>query len=113
MKLKSLLVLSVFAFSTSAFAVPLQAVDKESFKGTWPFSFSEGQLQCLKGGAYIMNFKDNKVYALTGLARNLGKSWGALPLESKTPVWLNDPKNKGAKMSLSDITDAALALCDK
>lgn len=113
MRFKSLLVVSAFVFSTSVFAVPFQAVDKKSFKGTWPFSFSEGQLQCLKGGVYIMNFDDNKVYALTGLARNLGKSWGAQPLDPQTPVWLNNPEINGMKMDLSDITNAALKLCDK
>lgn len=113
MKRKCILALFSLSLSISSFAAPFQAIDKESFKGVWPFSFAEAQLQCLDGAAYVMNFDDNQLYALTGLARIKGKSMGALPLEPNTKIWLNNPEASGLKMSLGDVTSAALALCDK
>ena len=68
--------------STSAFAIPFKGIERSSFNGTWPFSSNEVQLQCLDNNVYVMNFDDNKLYALTGAARVKGKSFGALPLEA-------------------------------
>ncbi len=113
MKRKYLLAFFSLALSTSALAVPFQAIDKETFKGIWPFASDEVQLQCLDGAAYVMNFDDNQLYALTGLAQTKGKSMGALPLDPKTKIWLDNPEAPGLKMSLGDVTSAALALCGK
>lgn len=111
MKYGSLIMAFALSVSTSALATPFKAIEKETFQGVWPFSFKEAQLQCLDGAAYVMNFEDNKIYALTGLARVMGKKKGVLPLEPETEVWLDNPDMPGAKMSLSDVTSAALALC--
>lgn len=113
MKYKLAITVSAMIISSSAFAVPFQAIDKETFKGVWPFSSDEVQLQCLDGNPYVMNFNDNEVYALTGAAQVQGRSWGARPLDNKNKFWLDDEKAKGLKKSLSDVTSAALALCGK
>ncbi len=113
MKHKLLAALSTLFISTTVSAMPFQSIEKESFKGVWPFNADEVQLQCLDGNAYVMNFDDNKLYALTGAARINGRSFGALPLDNDNKFWLSDEKTKGLKKSLSDVTNAALALCDK
>ncbi|MFV9298132.1 MULTISPECIES: DUF2511 domain-containing protein [Citrobacter] len=106
--------LAVLAFtSASAIAVPFKAIDSDSFNGTWPFAPNEVQLQCLDGNAYVMNFDDNKIYALTSAARVKGKAFGALPLEESNKFWLDDRSAPGLKKSLYDVTKGALELCDK
>lgn len=98
--------------SASALAVPLKAIEKNSFNGRWPFSADEVQLQCLNGNPYVMNFDDNKTYALTGAAEVKGKSFGALSLYN-SKFWLDDKESPGLKIDLSDVIDAALDLCSK
>ncbi|WP_233594573.1 DUF2511 domain-containing protein [Citrobacter freundii] len=99
--------------STSTFAIPFKGIERSSFNGTWPFSSNEVQLQCLDNNVYVMNFDDNKLYALSGAARVKGKSFGALPLEASDKFWLDDKSSPGLKVSLSDVTNAAFELCDK
>ncbi|MCS2168177.1 YebY family protein [Scandinavium manionii] len=113
MKHKLLVALSALFISATASAMPFQAIEKGSFNGVWPFNTDEVQLQCLDGNAYVMNFDDNKLYALTGSARVSGRSFGALPLDNDNSFWLSVEKTKGLKKSLSDVTNAALALCGK
>ncbi|HBR3209718.1 TPA: DUF2511 domain-containing protein [Klebsiella pneumoniae] len=98
--------------STSALAVPFKAIEKNTFGGNWPFSADEVQLQCLDGNPYVMNFDDNKIYALTGSAKVKGKSFGALPLDN-SKFWLDDKKSPGMKVGLGDVIEAALDLCGK
>ena len=113
MKNKYLVIVASLLICGSAFAIPFKAIEKDNFGGAWPFSFKEAQLQCLDGAAYVMNFDDNKLYALTGLARVKGKSMGVLPLDSGSKVWLDNPQMPGTKITLSDVTSAALDLCGK
>lgn len=91
----------------------IQGASLESFNGVWPFNTDEVQLQCLDGNPYVMNFDDNKLYALTGLARIKGKTFGALPLDNNNPFWLDNDAAPGLKKSLGDVTKAAFDLCDK
>ncbi|MCT2388595.1 YebY family protein [Erwinia pyrifoliae] len=113
MKHHVILIATALLASSSALAMPFQAIEKSDFKGVWPFSFKEAQLQCLDGAAYVMNFDDNKMYALTGFAKVKGKKMGVLPLDPDSKVWLDNPDMPGMKMSLGDVTTAALVLCDK
>ena len=114
MNKKRIALLAALALSSaSAFAVPFKAIDSDSFNGSWPFSTKEVQLQCLDGHAYVMNFDDNKIYALTSAARVKGKSFGALTLEENNKFWLDDKGAPGLKKSLGDVTSAALELCNK
>ncbi|HIF6611866.1 DUF2511 domain-containing protein [Serratia marcescens] len=99
--------------STSAIAVPFKAIEKDDFSGQWPFSTDEAQLQCLDGNPFVMNFDDNKTYALTGSAAVKGKSFGALLLEPDNKFWVDDKNSPGLKVSLSDVISAALDLCGK
>ncbi|TXE42460.1 DUF2511 domain-containing protein [Serratia marcescens] len=99
--------------STSAIAVPFKAIEKDEFNGKWPFSTDEAQLQCLDGNPYVMNFDDNKTYALTGAAAVKGKSFGALLLEPNNKFWVDDKSTPGLKVGLSDVINAALDLCGK
>lgn len=106
-------IVSFLFISTSVSAVPFKVIEKDTFKGVWPFSFKEAQLQCLNGALYVMNPDDNKEYALNGLAWERGKDTGYFPLKPDSKVWLDNPKIPGTKMDLSDVTSAALALCGK
>lgn len=51
MKAKKIQLLITFLslFSFSAIAMPLKAIDRESFHGVWPFNVDEVQLQCFEG----------------------------------------------------------------
>lgn len=100
------------ALSTSALAVPFKAIEKNTFNGNWPFSADEVQLRCLDDSPYVMNFDDNKTYALTGSAKIKGKSFGALPIEN-SKFWIDDKHSPGMKVSLGDVINAALDLCGK
>lgn len=115
MKVKNVQLLVTFLsmFSFSAVAMPFKTIERESFNGVWPFNTDEVQLQCLDGNPYVMNFDDNKLYALTGLARIKGKTFGALPLDNNNPFWLDNDAAQGLKKSLGDVTKAAFDLCDK
>ncbi|ELV7639702.1 TPA: DUF2511 domain-containing protein [Escherichia coli] len=115
MKVKNVQLLVTFLsmFSFSAVAMPFKTIERESFNGEWPFNTDEVQLQCLDGNPYVMNFDDNKLYALTGLARIKGKTFGALPLDNNNPFWLDNDAAPGLKKSLGDVTKAAFDLCDK
>ncbi|EKR6940738.1 DUF2511 domain-containing protein [Escherichia coli] len=115
MKVKNVQLLVTFLsmFSFSAVAMPFKNIERESFNGVWPFNTDEVQLQCLDGNPYVMNFDDNKLYALTGLARIKGKTFGALPLDNNNPFGLDNDAAPGLKKNLGDVTKAAFDLCDK
>lgn len=108
--------LLMIAFVGIALSVPSVAmsgsrvVEKKDFKGKWPFTFEKVELRCIKRARYAVNPDDGSVYALTGFAQVMGKKYGAQRLDSTTSVWL-DGDFPGTKVSLSDISDAAGALC--
>ncbi|HEJ6912272.1 TPA: DUF2511 domain-containing protein [Serratia marcescens] len=112
-KILTTTLLAALFFPPVSFAKPPQVIEKSEYKGQWPFSFKEGALQCIKGGAFVLDYDSGKMYALTGLARSIASRVGALPLEPDSEVWLEDPNDPGSKISLSDMTSKALALCDE
>lgn len=104
----------IFCISAIAAAVPLKAVSEEDYGNKWAFNSGEVQLQCINGGAFVMDYDTNAVYAITGLANQLAKS-GKYPAEdiNGSSFWKENPELPGAKISLGPFINDALALCDK
>ncbi|WP_108062669.1 DUF2511 domain-containing protein [Poseidonibacter lekithochrous] len=87
-------------------------VNKDDFKGKWPFSVEEVILSCYMQDDVklpIVTIKGDR-YGLTAYANNLHGSFDDINAINK--FWIDDIKNKGLKVSLGDITNAALKLCD-
>lgn len=89
-----------------------KTITKESFSGRWPFSVNQVVLNC-----YISNETklpvvtiDGNRYGLTGYANNLHGSFDDINAINK--YWLDDENNKGLKISLSDVLDEAIKLCN-
>ena len=125
---KCIFVFLSFFFCSAAFASGSIAVSKEGYKGDWPFSVDRGELSCLDGVAVV--FKANGVmYAVNGMASSRG-------YKDIEPIWLEDPslkemaaqiaesngesvddvmKQMGGplRISIHNITQDGLALCDK
>lgn len=83
---------------------------RASFKGEWPLLRESATLKCWPAGggdtpavAVIVEGHD---FALTGFSAAYLKQ-PFLPAAE----WLDDDSNPGAKVSLSDLTEAAVALC--
>ena len=87
-------------------------INKKDFKGQWPFNVDEVMLSCYMQGDVklpVVTIKGDR-YGLTGYANNLHGSFEDTNAINK--FWIDDPNNKGMKVSLSDITKAANKLCD-
>lgn len=111
---KLILALSLaVSFAVSA-AGPFEAISSDEYGAKWAFNTDEVQLQCFYGGAFIFNYDNDKVYALTGLAKTLAKNGKvvAFPIDD-SDLWKNDAQIPGAKMDLSPFINRALKLCDK
>lgn len=87
-------------------------ISKETFKGTWPFTVTEGRIIC--GPFMAVGFKSRGVtYAVNGLAH---KRYSDI-----TPIWLPDPRIKthpdlghlfeGMKVSIGDVLSYGLKYC--
>lgn len=84
------------------------AVSKDDLGEAWPFSVSEGVLDCEgSGGVGAVTFEANgTTYAVNGVAKDQG---AGADIEE---IWLDDPTIPGAKKSISPIIDRGLALCE-
>lgn len=100
--------------SSTALSMPLKAVSKDDYGDKWAFTSDEVQLQCFYGGAFVMDYDTNNVYALTGLANQLAKK-GKYPADdiNGSAFWKENPEMPGAKISLAPFISDALALCEK
>lgn len=79
------------------------------FGDDWPLTVDEGILSCYlrDGGAnreVVLKVGD-VVYAINGIAKGSGR-WAEID-----PIWLDNPRIAGTKISLQPFLDAGLALC--
>ncbi len=90
-----------------------KAVDKASFQGDWALAVDSGVLNC-ENQAVSFTAPDGKIYALNGSGKVYSKknNLGWIEVEPSNPIWLEDPEIKGAKVSISDMISAGLALCE-
>lgn len=100
--------------SSVSLASPLKAVSKDDYGDKWAFTSDEVQLQCIDGGAFVMDYDTNNVYAISGLANQLAKK-GKYPADdiNGSSFWKENPDIPGAKISLAPFITDALALCGK
>lgn len=100
--------------SSVSLASPLKAVSKDDYGDKWAFTSDEVQLQCIDGGAFVMDYDTNNVYAISGLANQLAKK-GKYPADdiNGSSFWKENPDMPGAKISLAPFITDALALCGK
>ncbi|WP_341263542.1 DUF2511 domain-containing protein [Morganella morganii] len=72
--MKKILLSCILLMVTSTVsAMPLKAISKDDYGDKWAFTSDEVQLQCIDGGAFVMDYDTNNVYAMTGLANQLAK----------------------------------------
>ena len=82
-----------------------RTVRASDFGDAWPFTVSEGRVNCFKAGHTLTFAPSSAVsYALTGGARADGYA-------DITPIWRDDPNIPGAKVNLQPITEAARKQC--
>lgn len=100
--------------SSVSLASPLKAVSKDDYGDKWAFTSNEVQLQCIDGGAFVMDYDTNNVYAISGLANQLAKK-GKYPADdiNDSTFWKENPEMPGTKISLAPFITDALALCGK
>ena len=100
--------------SSVSLASPLKSVSKDDYGDKWAFTSDEVQLQCIDGGAFVMDYDTNNVYAISGLANQLAKK-GKYPADdiNGSSFWKENPDMPGAKISLAPFITDALALCGK
>ncbi len=100
--------------SSVSLASPLKAVSKDDYGDKWAFTSDEVQLQCIDGGAFVMDYDTNNVYAISGLANQLAKK-GKYPADdiNGSSFWKENPDMPGVKISLAPFITDALALCGK
>lgn len=91
-----------------------EEISRDSFKGTWPFTVSQGVLTCLKMGrnkAVLLDV-DDTWYALNGIAKAKGRKSGFMPVE---PIWLIDKRISKpdfiVRVSLGGVISRGLTLC--
>ncbi len=83
-------------------------VTKQELGDKWPLTVDSAKLECRNSvspgmGAAIAHV-NGKTYALNGLAKQKG-------YPDIRPVWRDDPKIPGAKVSISPLIKRALDLC--
>jgi len=80
------------------------AIQKSMYGENWPFTVSSGVLECRN---YEVTFKaEGMTFAVNGQATAKGK------YQELEKIWKDDPKFKGLKISVGDIIDKGLKLCD-
>jgi len=109
-KLFLVLFISIFSIK-NVLAVPIN-ITKDEYGKDWAFNANEVQLQCFYGGAFVFNFDDDEVYAISGLAKVLAKNGKvmAVPIED-SGLWKDNPELPGTKINLSPFIERALKTC--
>lgn len=82
-----------------------QQVTHDNFPGRWPVVARRATLRCESSDIPVLTVEIGSTrYALNGTARTMGYAdLGAM--------WLDNDANPGAKVSISDFSDAARRLC--
>lgn len=110
-------VYSFFGSDDDAKSEPVTPVKQENMvlsKDTvqpWPFTFSSLEIDCRYMPA-LVGKHENQYYALNGVAISGANKNNWKKLDADSDFWLNDPKNIGAKISVSDILKKGLASCE-
>lgn len=78
-------------------------VSASDFGDDWPFTVSSGEIKCIGSSAAVF-IHGNTTYQLNGMAQNRGYA----PIQ---PIWRDNPKISGTKVSIAPLLKAALALC--
>lgn len=81
-------------------------LSQDRFGDAWPLTVDDGRVECRPGRAVVF-VVSGRIYAINGAARATGDG-AYLPLEY---IWRDDPHTPGAKVSISPVLDAGLALC--
>lgn len=81
-------------------------VSRDQFKDEWPLTVEMGRVSCLGGDAYLFTEPGGKVYGLNGVALQNG-------YPRIDPIWRDNPKLNGAKMSLSPLFEVAEKQCKR
>jgi hypothetical protein len=90
--------------SRDAAGVP---VTMQQYGDDWPFTVERGDLWCISPGKNVVFVADDVVYALNDEAR-AAKRWRDI----EGPIWRENPKMPGTKVSLSTLIHRGLMLCD-
>lgn len=78
-------------------------VTRKQYGDEWPFTVEEGVIDCPKPSAAVFRH-GGKVYALNGIAMSLG-------YEELEPIWKDNPKIPGYKISIGSMIQLALKQC--
>lgn len=88
-------------------------IKKDSFSGEWALAVDGGILEC-EDQAVSFTAPDGQVYALNGFgqaySKNKGLDWHSITPESE--IWLDNPDIPGTKVSISNMLNAGLELCE-
>ena len=105
----ALAALALAGAAQAALPVTDKPVERASFTGRWPFTVDKGVIGCERGKA-VKFVVDRKTYAVNGTATAYSKEAG-FGWRDAREIWLDDPKNPGGKIPISDMITAGLALC--
>lgn len=84
-----------------------QSVSESTFSGKWPFVTTEGTVKCTKlhGRAVVTFVTTAGEFAVNGIARSRG-------FMDVDPIWLDSEDIPGAKISMRDMLNYGLTLCN-
>jgi hypothetical protein len=81
-------------------------VTRQQYGDDWPFTVERGDLWCRSPGKNVVFVVNNVVYALNDEAR-AAKRWRDID----GPMWRDNPKMPGTKVSLSPLINRGLMFC--
>ncbi|MGY1825784.1 MULTISPECIES: DUF2511 domain-containing protein [unclassified Blastococcus] len=94
--------------SSGSSAGEVGEVSRAEFEGegrTWPLTVDRGTLDC-EPGSRVTFTADGTTYAVNGTAKGSGE-WADID-----PIWADDGSGLDLKVSIGDLIEAGLALCD-
>ena len=85
-------------------------ISKKEFGGVYPFSVTDGILRCEfnQGHPLVYFGADGSMYAINGSAKTASPN-----LPSIDKIWADNPAMPQNKLSMVDVIDEGLALCEK
>lgn len=90
-------------------ARPTGQITRADYGDAWPFTVEAGQVRCMHmrgpGSNEVVFIAEGTAYAINGTAK------GTKQYADVAPIWLDNPKAAGLKVSLQPILDLGLALC--
>lgn len=89
-------------------SAPSKYISANEFGDRWPLLVESGYVDCERGGCVVFR-SGGETYAINGNAMSWKARRGYSDLE---PIWKDDPKIPGVKVSIAPILDAGLRFCD-